>query len=56
MGWNAKQYLKFEAERTQPAIDLIARLDGLAPGAFSTSAAARATAPPFWLAASPKPL
>ncbi len=31
MGWNAKQYLKFEAERTQPAIDLIARLDGLAP-------------------------
>ncbi len=31
MGWNAKQYLKFEAERTQPAIDLIARLDGLSP-------------------------
>lgn len=26
--WNSKQYLKFKAQRTQPAIDLAARLDG----------------------------
>jgi len=26
--WNSEQYLKFKAQRTQPAIDLAARLDG----------------------------
>lgn len=26
--WNSEQYLKFKAQRTQPAIDLTARLDG----------------------------
>ena len=24
--WNSKQYLKFEKERTQPAIDLVNRI------------------------------
>lgn len=28
MKWQSDQYLKFEKERTQPSIDLIARLDG----------------------------
>lgn len=26
--WNSEQYLKFKAQRTQPAIDLAARLEG----------------------------
>ncbi len=27
LGWNSKQYLKFEKERTQPAIDLVNRIE-----------------------------
>ncbi|ANU52572.1 methyltransferase domain-containing protein [Acutalibacter muris] len=30
-GWNAQQYLKFKKERTQPAIDLAARIEYDAP-------------------------
>ncbi len=29
--WNSDQYLKFEAQRTQPSRDLIARISGFAP-------------------------
>jgi trans-aconitate 2-methyltransferase len=27
MDWNSEQYLKFETERTQPAIDLVNRIN-----------------------------
>lgn len=29
--WNSEQYLKFEKERTQPSIDLVARIETVAP-------------------------
>lgn len=31
MDWNSEQYLKFETERTQPAIDLVNRINIVAP-------------------------
>lgn len=35
--WNSTQYMKFASERTQPSIDLINRLDGIAPARPSGS-------------------
>ncbi len=31
MDWNSEQYLKFKTERTQPAIDLVNRINMLSP-------------------------
>ncbi|NLM74915.1 MAG: methyltransferase domain-containing protein [Clostridiaceae bacterium] len=31
MDWNSKQYLKFKTERTQPAIDLVNRINLVSP-------------------------
>ena len=46
--WDAARYLKFEKERTRPAIDLLARISIEIPGHVWTSAVDQATALNCW--------
>jgi len=47
IGWNPEGNLKFESERTQPAIELISRIERKIHIESSISAAALPLSPPF---------
>lgn len=46
--WDAGQYLRFKQERTQPAIDLAARIPLTGHLRILDAGADRGTAPAFW--------
>ena len=54
--WNSDQYLKFQNERTQPAVDLVNRISLLRPMKIIDIGAGQATVHGFWPINSKKPI